>query len=112
VLALPAAALAAALAAAPAVPTADHATRPYQRSLEGRKGVAAPPSSVTQRYVLALPGSPRQVTGRPASYGGRDDPAPAGEPAPPSPGMIVLVAMLALVGAGAVLVAPQWLRDR
>ena len=111
-LALPAAALAAALAAAPAVSTADHATRPYQQSLEGRKGAAALPSSVTQRYVLTLPGSPREVTAHPASYAGRDNPAPAAEPAPPSPGMIVLVAVLALVGAGAMLVAPRWLRGR
>jgi predicted component of type VI protein secretion system len=110
--ALMAAAMAAALAAAPVAAPPAHATRPYQQSLEGRKGVGAPPFSVTQRYVLTLPGSPLRVTGRHAAYADRDNPAPAGDPAPPSPGVIVLLTVLALVGAGALLTAPRWLGGR
>ena len=110
--ALAATAVAAALVAAPAAAPAAHATRPYQQSLEGRKGAGAPPSSVTQRYVLSLPGSPHPVTGLHASYAGRDNPAPADQPAAPSPGMIVLLTVLALVGAGVLMTAPRWLRGR
>ncbi|GAA3435696.1 hypothetical protein [Kutzneria kofuensis] len=110
--ALAAAAVAAALVAAPAAASPDHATRPYQQSLEGRKGAGAPPPSVTQRYVLTLPGSPSRGTGLHGSYADRDNPAPAGDSPPPSPGMIVLLAVLALVGAGALMVAPRWLRGQ
>ena len=110
--ALAAAAVAAALLASPAMAPPGHATRPYQQSLEGRKGAGAPPSSVTQRYVLTLPGSPHPVTGLHDSYADRDNPAPAGAPGPPSPGMIVLLAVLALVGAGVLMTAPRWLRGR
>ena len=104
--------IAAALVASPAVLSSDHTTRPYQQSLEGRKGVTAPPPSVTHRYVLTLPGSPFPVTGLHGSYGDRDNPAPEAAAAPPSPGMIVLLAVLALVGAGVLLTAPRWLRSR
>ena len=104
--------VAAALVASPAALSSDHTTRLYQQSLEGRKGVTAPPSSVTQRYVLTLPGSPFPVTGLHESYGDRDSPPPAAAAPPPSPGMIVLLAVLALVGAGVLLTAPRWLRGR
>ena len=111
--ALMAVAVATALAAAPAAAASpDHATRPYQQSLEGRKGGGAPPLSVTQRYVLTLPGSPLPVTGPHRTYADRDNPGPAGDPAPPGPGVIVLLAVLALVGAGVLLTAPRWLRGR
>lgn len=108
--ALAATVVAAALVAAPAVAPEPHATRPCLQSLEGRKGVGAPPAAVTQRYILALPGSPHRGPVLHASYSGRDNSPPAGDPAPPSPGMIVLLAMLALVGAGALMTAPRWLR--
>jgi hypothetical protein len=108
--ALAATAVAAALVAAPAVAPPDRATRPCVQSLEGRKGVGPPPALVTQRYVLRLPGSPFPGTGLPASYSGRDNPPSTGDSAPPSPGMIVLLAVLALVGAGALMSAPRWLR--
>ncbi|QUQ71680.1 hypothetical protein [Kutzneria sp. CA-103260] len=108
--ALAATAVAAALVAAPAVAPPDRATRPYEQSLEGRKGAVTLPASVTQRYILTLPGSPHPGTGLPATYSGRDNPPSTGDPAPPSPGMIVLLAMLALVGAGALMAAPRWLR--
>ena len=104
--ALAAAAVAAALLAAPVVAPPQDANRPCPQSLEGRKGVGGPPPSVTQIYLLTLPGS----SPRPTSYDGRDEPAPTDDPAPPSPGMIVLLAVLALVGAGALMTAPRWLR--
>ncbi|MEV6606359.1 hypothetical protein [Kutzneria sp. NPDC051319] len=110
--ALVAAAVAAALVAAPAAATPAHATRSYQQSLEGRKGVVALPSSVTQRYLLTLPGSPSRGTGLHASYADRDNPAPAGDSEPPGPGVIVLLTLLALVGAGVLLTAPRWMRWR
>jgi len=110
--ALMAVAMAAALAAAPAAAPPDHATRPYQQSLEGWKGSGAPPHSVTQRYVLTLPGSPPGGLGPHQTYADRDNPAPTGDPAPPGPGVIVLLTVLALVGAGALLTAPRWLRGR
>jgi hypothetical protein len=103
-------AVAAALAAAPVVVPPEHATRLYQQSLEGRKGVGAVPLSVTHRYVLTLPGSPLRVTGLHETYTDRDNPGPAGEPTPPGPGVIALLTLLALVGAGALLTAPRWLR--
>ena len=96
----------------PAAPPPDHATRPYQQSLEGWKGGGAPPHSVTQRYVLTLPGSPPGGLGPHQTYADRDNPAPTGDPAPPGPGVIVLLTVLALVGAGALLTAPRWLRGR
>jgi len=107
-----AAAVAAALVAAPAAVTLDDTTRPYQQSLEGWKGTGTPLSSVTQRYVLTLPGSPVKGTGLHASYADRDNPAPAGDPVPPGPGVIVLLTLLALVGAGVLLTAPRWLKGR
>jgi hypothetical protein len=110
--ALMAVAIAAALAAAPVAAPPDHATRPYQQSLEGWKGGGALPQSVTQRYVLTLPGSPPGAMGRHETYTDRDNPGPAGDPAPPGPGVIALLAVLALVGAGVLLVAPRWLRGR
>jgi len=110
--ALVAAAVAAALVAAPAAATPAHATRSYQQSLEGRKGAVALPSSVTQRYLLTLPGSPPRGTGLHASYADRDNPAPAGDSEPPGPGVIVLLTLLALVGAGVLLAAPRWMRWR
>ena len=108
--ALAATVVAAALVAAPAVAPALHVTRPCQQSLEGRKGAGAPPAAVTQRYILTLPGSPPPRPGLHTSYSGRDNPPPTGDPGPPSPGMIVLLAALALVGAGALMTAPRWLR--
>jgi hypothetical protein len=105
-----AAAVAAALVAAPAA-LPEHTTRPYQQSLEGWKGAGAPPMAVTQRYVLTRPGARRAAAAH-ASYAGRDHPAPAAAPAPPSPGMIALLTVLALVGAGVLLTAPRWLRGR
>jgi hypothetical protein len=105
-------AVAAALAAAPVAVPPDHATRLYQQSLEGWKGVGLRPLSVTQRYVLTLPGSPPRVTGLHQAYADRDNPGPAGDPAPPGPGVIALLTLLALVGAGALLTAPRWLRVR
>ncbi|MFI9385460.1 hypothetical protein [Kutzneria sp. NPDC052558] len=108
--ALAATAVAAALVAAPAAAPALHPARPSQQSLEGRKGAGALPVAVTQRYLLRLPGSPNPGADVHASYSGREDPPPTGDPAPPSPGMIVLLAVLALVGAGALMVAPRWLR--
>jgi hypothetical protein len=114
--ALATAVLAAALVASPAAlppsHTVRHTTRLHQQSLEGRKGVTTLPSAVTQRYVLTLPGSPLPVIGLHESYAGRDNPAPAGPSTPPSPGMIVLLAALALVGAGVLMTAPRWLRGR
>jgi hypothetical protein len=110
--ALAGAALAAALLVAPVPPAPAHTTRPCQQSLEGRKGGAAPPVAVTQRYHLTLPGSPQPVTGLHASFADRDNPEPVRDSAPPSPGMIALLTVLALVGAGVLLVAPRWLRGR
>lgn len=104
--------VAAALLAAPAAVAPDHTTRLYQQSLEGGKGGGAPLFAVTQRYVLTLPGSTGPVSVGPASYAGRDNPAPTGQPVPPSPGLIALLTLLALVGAGVLLVAPRWLRGR
>ena len=104
--------LTAALVASPAALPSDQTTRLHQQSLEGRKGVTTLPSAVTQRYVLTLPGSPLPVIGLHESYAGRDNPAPAGPSTPPSPGMIVLLAALALVGAGVLMTAPRWLRGR
>jgi hypothetical protein len=105
-------AVAAALAAAPVAAPPAHATRPYQQSLEGWKGGGAPPHSVTQRYVLTLPGSAPRVTGLHQTYADRDNPGPDGAPAPPGPGAIALLTLLALVGAGVLLAAPRWLRGR
>ena len=108
--ALAATVVAAALVTAPVVAPALPATRSCPLSLEGRKGVGVLPAAVTQRYVLTLPGSPLPGPDPHASYSGRDNSPPTGDPAPPSPGMIVLLAVLALVGAGALLTAPRWLR--
>jgi hypothetical protein len=108
--ALAATAVAAALVAAPAVAPAAHPTRPSQQSLEGRKGAGGLPVAVTQRYLLRVPGSPHPGEVAHSSYSDRDGPPSGGDPAPPSPGMIVLLAVLALVGAGALLAAPRWLR--
>ena len=54
---------------------------------------------------------PRAI-GRPETYTDRDNPGPAGDPAPPGPGVIALLTALALVGAGVLLIAPRWLRGR
>lgn len=82
------------------------------QSLEGGKGgqarLTTPAWPVTQRDGRKLPGSP----GGYLKLAGRGDPDPAAAPARPDLGMIALVGLLALVGAGVMVAVRGWLRHR